>query len=98
MSDPPIDAGPIENDPAVLQDLPKEIGVLLLTLGLFGLLLPGPFGTPAIVAGGVVLWPGTFGRVSRWLEKHYPNAHRVGNRQIGRYLTDLERRFPGSRT
>ena len=77
-----------------LQDLPKEIGVLLLTLGVLGLILPGPIGTPALVAGGVVLWPGTFGRVSRWMEKRFPRFTRVGNSQIGRFLSDLERRYP----
>jgi hypothetical protein len=75
-------------------DLPKEIGVLLLTLGVFGLILPGPIGTPALVAGGMVLWPGTFGRVSRWMEARYPKFTRAGNRQIFRFIADLERRYP----
>ncbi len=77
-----------------LQDLPREVGVLLLALGVLGLILPGPIGTPALVAGGVVLWPGTFGRVSRWMETRYPKFTRAGDRQIRRFLIDLERRYP----
>ncbi len=80
--------------PLELQDLPKEVGVLLLALGVLGLLLPGPIGTPALVAGGVVIWPGTFGKVSRWMERKYPRFTRAGNRQIGRFLNDLDRRYP----
>lgn len=83
--------------PPELQDLPREVGVLLLALGVLGLILPGPIGTPALVAGGVVLWPGTFGRVSLWMERRYPRFTRAGNRQIRRFLTDLERRYPDTR-
>ena len=77
-----------------IEDLPKEFGFLLLTLGVLGLLLPGPIGTPALLAGGVVLWPGTFGRISRWMERRYPRFTHTGNRQILRFVSDLERRYP----
>jgi hypothetical protein len=79
-----------------VEDLPKEVGVLLLAFGVLGLLLPGPIGTPALLAGGVVIWPGTFGRLSRWVERRYPRFHQSSNRQIGRFLVDLERRYPSS--
>jgi hypothetical protein len=86
------------NDPLnpSFENLPKEFGVLLLTLGVLGLILPGPLGTPALVAGGVVLWPGTFGRVSRWMEARYPRFTRAGNRQIARFVSDMDRRYPRS--
>ena len=79
-----------------LEDLPKEVGVLLLALGVIGLVLPGPIGTPALVAGGVVLWPGTFGKLSRWMERRYPRVHRSGMRHISRFIADLDRRYPRS--
>src|SRR4051812_5591176 len=103
MSPNATDSGatmPAVRDPeasyAPIEDLPKEIGVLLLTLGFLGLLLPGPWGTPALIAGGVVLWPGTFGRLSRWMERRYPHFMHESNHLIHRYLDDLERRYPGS--
>ncbi len=89
--------GLMQAEPAPqFQDLPKEIGVLLLALGTLGLILPGPIGTPALIAGGVVLWPGTFGRISSWMEKRYPRFTREGNRHINRYLADMERRYPST--
>ena len=44
-----------------LRALPKEVGVMLLSAGVVGFVMPGP-GTPAIIAGGLVLWPEGFGR------------------------------------
>ena len=69
---------------------------MLVSVGALGFVLPAVAGTPAIVAGGLVLWPRTFGRLERWLERRYPSTYRQGMRQIGRYLDDLERRFPDS--
>lgn len=77
-----------------IEGLPKEVGVLLIALGVLGLALPGPIGTPALVAGGVVLWPRGFRGVARYLERRFPSFHRASFRQLGRFLTDLERRYP----
>ena len=87
---PPPDLG------ARLEHLPPEIGALLMVVGIAGLVLPGPVGTPFVVAGGVALWPAAFGRVEGWFQRKFPVAHRNGMKQIDRYLNDLERRFPGS--
>ena len=38
------------------QKLPKEIGVMLITAGVVGLILPGP-GTPTLLAGGLRYGP-----------------------------------------
>jgi hypothetical protein len=76
------------------RDLPPEVGVLLLTVGVLGLLLPGPIGTPALLAGGVVLWPGAFGKLADGFERRWPRVHHAGMRQISRFLRDLERRYP----
>ena len=76
--------------------LPREIGALLIVIGVAGLLLPGPVGSPFVLAGGLVLWPKGFGKVEGWFERRFPGLHREGVAQIDRYLTDLERRYPGS--
>lgn len=83
-------------DPRVrrIEELPKEVGVMLLSVGAVGFVLPAIAGTPAILAGGLVLWPRTFGKIERWIERRYPVVHREGMRQVTRYLDDLERRFP----
>jgi hypothetical protein len=79
-----------------VEELPKEVGVLLVALGLLGLVLPGPIGTPALVAGGVVLWPAAFRGVARSLERRFPRFHRTSFRQLARFLDDLERRYPST--
>src|SRR5262249_26750887 len=60
-----------------------------------GFVLPGP-GVPALVAGGLILWPEGFGKVDGWLRRRFPTVHRKGMAQIERFLSDLERRYPGS--
>jgi hypothetical protein len=77
-----------------LKDLPKELGVLLASVGVLGVILPGIAGTPALIAGGLVLWPKTFSKVEDWFENRFPEAHRNSMQQVGRFLDDLERRYP----
>jgi hypothetical protein len=100
MPEPPAadaaSVAPTPEAPAILAtSLPKELGVMLVSAGVIGVVLPGP-GTPALVAGGLILWPEAFGKVERWFQKRYPVTHREGVRHINRFLTDLERRYPGS--
>ena len=78
-----------------IKDLPKEVGVMLITAGIVGFILPGP-GTPAIIAGGLVLWPEAFGKLESWLERSHPKVHRKGMQQINRFLNDLQKRYPDS--
>ena len=78
-----------------IKDLPKEVGVMLITAGIVGLILPGP-GTPAIIAGGLALWPNAFGKLESWLQRRYPGVHRQSMKQIGRFLRDLDKRYPYS--
>jgi hypothetical protein len=77
------------------KELPKEVGVMLVTAGIVGLILPGP-GTPALIAGGLALWPKAFGKLELWLERHHPVVHRQSMQQIDRFLSDLEKRYPYS--
>ncbi len=79
-----------------LRRLPPEVGILLLAVGFAGLALPGPVGSPFVVAGGLALWPKGFGKVENWFQKRFPGMHRKGRSQIERFLDDLENRYPGS--
>jgi hypothetical protein len=96
----PTQGQPEEAEAAVrrLEELPRELGVLLASVGIFGFVLPGIAGTPALIAGGLVLWPKTFGKVEGWFSHRFPVAHRASMQQIGRFLDDLDRRFPRSET
>jgi hypothetical protein len=79
-----------------IRALPREMGVMLVAVGSLGWLLPGMVGTPALIAGGLVLWPRAFGKVESWFERRYPKLHHESMRQLGRYLRDLDRRYPES--
>ncbi len=81
---------------ARLEKLPREIGVLLVAVGVAGVLLPGPVGAPFLLAGGLILWPRGTARVEGWFERKFPGLHREGVTQIDRFLGDLDRRYPGS--
>jgi hypothetical protein len=74
--------------------LPREVGVLLITAGIGGLLLPGPIGSPFLLLGAVTLWPRLFLRVEMAFQRQFPGMHKQGMRQIKRFLADLERRYP----
>ena len=76
-----------ELKPVSVEQLPKEAGWLLITAGVVGLVVPGVIGTPFLLAGAVVLTPGGSKLLSRW-------AGYSAIRQIGRFLDDLERRYP----
>jgi hypothetical protein len=82
--------------PHRLEKLPSEIGMLLIVVGVAGVLLPGPVGTPFLVAGGLALWPSGFQKLEDWMQKVSPRLYEEGIRQLERYLSDLERRYPGS--
>jgi len=80
--------------PREIRQLPKELGILLLVAGVAGLILPGPMGIPALMAGGFVLWPGASGRAAFWLKRKHPGVYVQSVGQIHRFLDDLERRYP----
>jgi hypothetical protein len=79
-----------------ISKLPPEIGVLLIVMGVAGLLLPGPVGSPFLVAGGIALWPSAFRKAEHWLQRTAPGLYDKGIGQMERFLADLERRYPGS--
>jgi hypothetical protein len=67
---------------------------VFLAAGVAGLILPGPFGTPFLIAGGLILVPRWFHRTERWVEARFPKFHDEGRRPVDRFLDDFERRFP----
>jgi hypothetical protein len=77
-----------------LRRLPPEVGAVLLAVGVVGVLVPGPVGTPLLLAGGLALMPGVFGRFERWVERKYPAMHNEGMKHVGRFVDDLEKRYP----
>jgi len=80
-----------------IRAMPTEVGVLLIVSGIAGVLLPGPVGTPFLILGCIMLWPGAFERAENFVEARFPRVHHHGLRQITRFLDDLERRYPLSK-
>jgi hypothetical protein len=89
-----LDAAADESAVRRIKELPREFGVMLVSVGALGVVLPGLMGAPALVAGGLVLWPGTFGGLEQWLRRRNPGLYHRGMQQVGRFLDDLERRYP----
>lgn len=77
-----------------LEALPKDVGWLLLGVGFAGFVAPGIFGLPFMVAGGLILWPKGAGRIQQRLARRHPKAYTAGMKQVGRFLNDLDRRYP----
>jgi hypothetical protein len=94
---PPAGSNDRDGEKRPFRGVPREIGVLLVVAGIGGILLPGPVGTPLLILGGLILYPGAFQRLEIRLERRFPRVHRHGMRQIDRFLGDLDRRYPFSK-
>ncbi|QJD30864.1 hypothetical protein [Methylococcus geothermalis] len=79
-----------------IRRMPHDVAWLLITAGVVGLVTPGVLGLPFLAMGGLVLWPGTSGRIEHWLNGRPPRFLKGSMKQIGRFLDDLERRYPPS--
>lgn len=77
-----------------VEHLPKDVGWMLVTAGVIGMIMPGVLGTPFLLVGAAALWPGNQKRLQRWREGHSPQWFRGGAKQINRFLKDLEQRYP----
>lgn len=78
-----------------IKKLPHDVGWLLFTAGVVGMIMPGVLGTPFLVLGGLMLWPRTSQRAEHWLAGgHGSGTFKGSARQINRFLDDLERRYP----
>jgi len=80
-----------------IQQLPHDVGWLLVTAGVVGVVMPGVLGLPFLALGGLILWPGNNRRAERWLSGHSPTLFKGSMRQISRFLDDLEQRYPQNR-
>ena len=81
-----------------LEHLPRDVGVVLVTLGTVGLVIPGPVppGTPFIVFGAVFLCPKLVRPLNGRFRKRFPAIFDTFDGQVTRFRGDLERRYPGS--
>jgi hypothetical protein len=77
-----------------VERLSKEVGWMLIAAGVVGFVVPGILGTPFLLAGAFVVVPGGPKLLSRWAGRNPPKFVNSGMRQIGRFLDDLERRYP----
>jgi len=80
-----------------IRKLPKDVGWLLITAGVLGLILPGVIGTPLLVLGSLMVWPSSQKKAGQWLSGESPTMFRGSMKQINRFLDDLERRYPTNR-
>ncbi len=83
-----------DGDGELVGTLPREVGVLLIAAGVGGILLPGPIGSPFLLLGAVTLSPRLFAKLELRFRSRFPRMHQSGTRQIRRFLTDLDRRYP----
>ncbi len=74
--------------------MPRDVGWLMVSIGVIGVALPGIVGTPALLAGGLMLWPKGFRAVNLWVRRRFPKTHEHGVEQLIRYLDDMEHRYP----
>jgi hypothetical protein len=74
--------------------MPRDVGWLLVTAGVVGEVAPGVFGTPFWIMGTLILWPSMGRRMESVLERRAPQFFAASMKQVGRFLDDLERRYP----
>ncbi len=86
-------ARPEENQGSLTKP-PREMGVLLIALGISELIPPEPIGTVFVVLGGLVFWPRGFRAVDGWLGRKLPKTHRGYRKFFDRFVADMERRYP----
>jgi hypothetical protein len=75
--------------------IPPEVATLFILIGILGIPLPGP-GIPFILAGGLALWPRTFGPIDNQFRRKYPRAHDSVSGLLDRFQRDLNNRYPGN--
>lgn len=74
--------------------LPRDVGWLLFGVGFAGVVAPGIFGLPFMVGGGMILWPKACQGLIELLGGDSTKTMNAGARQIHRFLSDLEKRYP----
>ena len=89
-----------EDNEAVLRiaNLPRNVGWMMVSVGVLGVILPGVPGTPFLIAGVAVLTPGGPQLLTRWATRRPKGVVHKSLKQIGRWLDDLDRRYPRLRS
>jgi hypothetical protein len=75
-------------------NLPRDVGWMMMSVGVVGVILPGLPGTPFLLAAVAVLAPGGPQLLTRWAGRKPKGFVHAGLKQIGRWLDDLDRRYP----
>ena len=85
-----------EDDQAIarISNLPRDVGWMMVSVGVLGVILPGLPGAPFLIAGAAVLTPGGPQLLTRWAKRRPKGAVHTGLKHINRWLDDLERRYP----
>ncbi len=94
-----VDAAPVEiaeDEQTVLriEHLPRDVGWMMVYVGVLGVILPGIIGAPFLVAGIAVLAPGGPKLLTRWVGRKPRGFVHASLKQMSRWLDDLERRYP----
>ncbi len=78
--------------------LPKDMAVMLISLGLVGVAIPGPIppGASFILLGTVILWPNVLVRTGGPLAHRFPRVFRMLVHFASDLHRDLDRRYPDS--
>jgi hypothetical protein len=84
------------DDRAILRvaNLPRDVGWMMVSVGILGVILPGLPGTPFLLGGIAVLTPGGPRLLTRWAGRKPKGLVHTSLKQVGRWLDDLERRYP----
>jgi hypothetical protein len=85
-----------EDDQAILRitNLPRDVGWMMISVGVLGVILPGLPGAPFLIAGTALLTPGGPQLLTRWAKRRPKGVVHTGLKHISRWLDDLERRYP----
>ena len=85
-----------EDDHAIRRfaTLPRDVGWLMVSLGVLGVVLPGLPGVPFLLGGAAVLTPGGPRLLARWAKRRPRGVVHGGLRVVDRWLDDLDRRYP----
>ncbi|QFY43452.1 hypothetical protein F6R98_13165 [Candidatus Methylospira mobilis] len=83
-------------DMDMLDTIPKDIGWMLLILGIIGIAVPGMVDIPLVIAGSIIIWPSTY-RIFQRMARTKRQAHLLDApvRFLSRFHADLEKRNPG---
>src|SRR5262249_43174438 len=73
-----------EGDQAILRiaNLPREVGWMMVSVGVLGVILPGVPGTPFLLAGVAVLTPGGPRLLTRWATRRPKGLVYTGLKQV----------------